>query len=104
MEEAEKIKERRIKLEQKAKQEAEKLAEKIKKLKLEISKKQKDEKLFGSVSTSDIQEALKGAGFELEKKQIIIETPIKIIGEHQVFLQLTPDIKAELKIKVKAQK
>jgi len=56
------------------------------------------DKLFGSVSTADIAEVLKKAGFDVPKRSIHIEHPIKALGVHSVSIKLTTDVTATLKV------
>jgi large subunit ribosomal protein L9 len=58
------------------------------------------ESLFGSVSVADIKEALDVAGFEIEKRKILLSEPIKTLGQHTVPVKIFHDDKAELKIAV----
>jgi large subunit ribosomal protein L9 len=48
--------------------------------------------LFGSVSPRDIVSILGGAGFNVNRNQIALNTPIKTIGQHQVPIALHPEI------------
>ncbi len=48
--------------------------------------------LYGSVSTRDIAEALGEAGFKINRNQIILNTPIKAIGLHEVPVSLHPEV------------
>jgi large subunit ribosomal protein L9 len=57
-----------------------------------------DEKLFGSITNMDIQEALKKEGYEIDKKNILLENPIKELGVHSVEISLHPEVKAKIKI------
>jgi len=60
-------------------------------------------RLFGSVSTSDIAEAVKAAGGpELDRRRIEIPNPIKSTGSHQVSVRLHPEVSATLDIEVVA--
>jgi large subunit ribosomal protein L9 len=59
-----------------------------------------EEKLFGSVTSMDIAEALKAEGVELDKKKISLEEPIKRLGEHEVQIKVAPEVTASLKVKV----
>ncbi len=78
----------RIKKEKRRKQ-SEKLAESITGLELQIAVQVGEEgKLFGSVTAMDIAKKLKEKGFEIDKRKIIIETPIKQEGEHTVKIKL----------------
>ena len=56
--------------------------------------------IFGSVSAGDIKEALDGLGFEIEKKKIILDEPIKRLGNFTVPVKVYQDDKAEIKIVV----
>ena len=59
--------------------------------------------IFGSVSSTDIREALGELNFNIEKKKIVLEEPIKKLGNYTVSLKVFPDEKAELKIEVVKQ-
>ena len=48
--------------------------------------------LYGSVSARDIAEAVTGAGFTIEKSQVVLERPIKSLGLHPVKLVLHPEV------------
>ena len=48
--------------------------------------------LYGSVSARDIAEAVTGAGFTIEKRQVVLERPIKSLGLHPVRLVLHPEV------------
>lgn len=57
-------------------------------------------RLFGSITTSDIAGALAEAGYEVDKKKIILPEPIKTLGQHQVVVKLYKGIKAQIKLQV----
>lgn len=59
-----------------------------------------EEKLFGSVTTMDIAEALKAEGFEIDKKKISLEEPIKRLGEYSVEVKIHPEVSATVKVQV----
>ena len=81
------------------------LANKLNKMTLKFSLKAgEDEKLFGSVTSSMISEEIMNNGYSLDKKDIIIENPIKNIGNHFVNVRLSTEITAKVKIKVSADK
>jgi large subunit ribosomal protein L9 len=68
---------------------------------LEIKAKAgEEEKLFGSVTTMDIAEALKAHGFEIDKKRISLEEPIKRLGEYSVEIKIHPEVSATIKVQV----
>jgi len=59
--------------------------------------------IFGSVSTSDIKEALDKLGIEVEKKKIMLAEPIKRLGNFTVPIKVFHDEKTEIKIEVKKE-
>ena len=59
-----------------------------------------DNQLFGSVSTRNIADALAKAGFEIAHTRIVIESPIKFIGEFTVTVKLHHEVAAALKVNV----
>jgi large subunit ribosomal protein L9 len=77
----------------------EQLAKKIAAFTCNISRKtgEKD-KLFGSVTTGDIADALKAGGIEVEKRSIHMKDPIKALGVHTVEVILLPEVTANLKV------
>jgi large subunit ribosomal protein L9 len=58
------------------------------------------EQLYGSVTGADIAEFLRGKGFEIDRRKLILPEPIKTIGEHDVPLKLHREVTAPLKVKV----
>ena len=79
------------------------VAEKIDKLVVKFELKAGEEdKLFGSVTTQMISEGLLDQGFNVERKDIIIDEPIKTLGNHYVSIFLHKDVSCKVKIKVKA--
>ncbi len=48
--------------------------------------------LYGSVSARDIAEAVTGAGFTIEKQQVVLERPIKSLGLHSLRVVLHPEV------------
>jgi large subunit ribosomal protein L9 len=84
-----------------ARKEAEGFAGKISGLTLTLTRKVVDEdKLYGSVSVSDISQALEEAGVEIERKLIKLDEPIKSLGEFQVSIKVHADVTAELTVQV----
>ena len=60
-------------------------------------------KLFGSVGTVDISEAIAKHGVEVERSEIRLpEGPLRVVGEHQIELHLHADVNVELKVVVEA--
>ena len=59
-------------------------------------------RLFGSVSASDIAEAVRKAGGpELDRRRIEISTPIRTVGTHQVSVRLHPEVSTTLDVEVR---
>ena len=59
-----------------------------------------DGKLFGSVTASDIAEELKRAGFEVDRKKIVLEHPLRELGTFDVEIKLHPEVVAPIKVSV----
>ena len=58
-------------------------------------------RLFGAITAKDIADAFEAAyGIALDKKKIVLESPIKQTGEYKTELKLYPEITAQLKISV----
>lgn len=57
-------------------------------------------KLFGSVTSQDVAEFLEGQGVTIERRRIMLEEPIKSLGEHTVPIRLHQDVTAQLRIHV----
>ena len=81
---------------------AKEMAAKLEKITLKIESKGGDSgKLFGSITSKDIAEALeKQEGMKIDKKKIKMKTPIKQAGETEVTLKLFTEISAQLKVSV----
>ena len=78
---------------------AEKLAERIESISCTISKQAGEEdKLFGSVTTMDIEESLKNEGIEVNRKKIMLEEPIKKLGIYSVPIKLHTEVISNLKV------
>jgi large subunit ribosomal protein L9 len=88
----------------KLKKEATVEADRIKGLSVVIKAKAGEEgKLFGSVTSMDIAEAIKAQGIELDKRKIVLEEPIKRLGEFTVSVKLHTDVVADVKVSVVAE-
>ncbi len=57
-------------------------------------------KIFGSVTSQNISAALKEAGFEVSRKDIKLESPIKVLGTHDVSVKLYQDVEANISVTV----
>ena len=67
-------------------------------------KKGEGDRAFGSVSTKEIAQAMQEQfGFELDKKKISLEEPIKTFGTHEVSVKLHPQVTASFYVQVTEQ-
>ena len=84
--------------------EAERLASTLAGVSLALSGKAGEEgKLFGSITSQDIADALARQGHTIDRRRIEMEHPIKTIGEHAVTVRLHPEVRAELRVSVIAE-
>lgn len=98
LEEIKKQKSRKV---QKELQEAQKLSAELENLKLEISVRTGEEdKIYGSVTSQMILDTLKAKGYDLEKRKINLNVPIKTLGEYVVDVKLFPNVISKVKISV----
>jgi len=61
------------------------------------------DRLFGSITSQDIADALEAAGHVVDKRKIDLETPIKTLGEHAVSVKLHPDVVADIRLTVEPE-
>ena len=61
------------------------------------------EKLFGSVGTKDIEKALQEAGIEIEKKNILLDEPLKSLGEFPVRIKLPAGATGSVRVSIVAE-
>ncbi len=86
---------------EKAKKEARELADKIGKLSVTIKQRVgEDGKLFGSVTTKDIESAVKAQGVEIDRKKMHLAEPIRATGTFEIPVKLLSEITATLKVEV----
>ena len=60
-------------------------------------------KLFGSVTSMDIADAVKAKGVEIDKRKIVLDEPIKRLGDYTVSVKMHADILADIKVSVIAE-
>ena len=90
-----------IRAEAKNKEQAQRLSAELAGITLRFAMKAgEDGKLFGSVTTTQIHDALKDQGFEIDKKKIVLSEPIRHLGTHEIVARLYPDITATFKAEV----
>jgi large subunit ribosomal protein L9 len=88
----------------KLKKEAAADADRIKALAVTIKAKVGEEgKLFGSVTTMDIAEAVKAQGISIDKRKIVLDEPIKRLGDYTITVKLPADVTADFKVSVIAE-
>lgn len=62
-----------------------------------------NDKLYGSVTSAVIADALAEKGIEIDRRRVILDAPIRTIGEFPVRVRLHADVLAELTVKVRAE-
>jgi len=60
-------------------------------------------KLFGTVTSANIAEALKAAGVDVDRRKITLDAPIKALGSYEAEVKLFMDVSATLRITVAAE-
>ncbi len=80
------------------------LAAQLAELRIEIAKRvAESESLYGSVTATEIAEAVAAKGIEVDRRRIDLEGGIKSLGEHPVRINLHPEVIAELIVNVVAE-
>ena len=101
-------------LEDRLKQEATALAERLAAVQITLTRRATEDapaeaavpatpaapKLFGSVTSQDLSDALAAQGLSIEKKKILLPEPIKTLGVHRVPIRLHAEVLAELAVTV----
>jgi large subunit ribosomal protein L9 len=83
---------------------AQAMAERLNSVDVEISRKVGEtDALYGSVTSSDIAEALAKKGFELDRRKLVLQEPIKKLGEFSIPVKLHRDVSATIKLHVVAE-
>jgi large subunit ribosomal protein L9 len=79
--------------------EAQKQAELLNGVTVSLARKAgENDQLFGSVTAADLAEALAAQGFQVDKRRIQLEEPIKILGEFTVTAKLVHEVTASFKV------
>lgn len=88
----------------KATEEAEKVKEELAGKVITLTQKAGEEgKLYGSVTSMDIAAALDKEGVVIDRKKIVLERPIKSLGEFEVPVKLYPGVSCQLKVVVEPE-
>ncbi len=89
---------------EKVRQEMMSLAEKLNQVRIVLRRKVSEEdKLYGSVSASDITAALAEKGFDIQRKDLLLEQPVKQLGETTVPVRVHAQISASIKLVVEKE-
>jgi large subunit ribosomal protein L9 len=85
----------------KAREDAEKVKEKMADVVITISQKAGEEnKLYGSVTSMDIASQLEKQGIAIDRRKIALDKPIKTLGEFDVPVKLYPEVTGSLRVVV----
>jgi large subunit ribosomal protein L9 len=88
----------------KEKVQAEELAKQFDGLSVSFTRKSGEgDQLFGSVTSSDIAEALAKKGHELDRRKIQLHEPLKTLGDYDVPIKLHKDVTAHLKVVIEKE-
>jgi large subunit ribosomal protein L9 len=83
---------------------AQKQAELLNGIVLKFTRKTgENDQMFGSVTTADISEGLTAQGFKIDKRQVQLAEPIKIIGDSQVTIKVFREVTAQIKVNVEKE-
>jgi len=83
---------------------AEKVATKLNKVSVTVMMQAgDDDRLFGSVTTADIVEKLVAEGYEVDKRQVSLEEPLKALGAYNIRVKLFQDVEAKVRVWVKKE-
>ncbi len=90
--------------EERSEQEAQMLAQRLAEISCTVAKPAGEGgKLFGAVTSADIEKALRAQGVAVDRKKIVLEEPIKNVGAYTVSLKLHPAVAAQLKLVVEKE-
>ena len=88
----------------KAKDDAERVKERMADVVITIRQKAGEEdKLYGSVTTMDIAACLEEKGVAIDRKKLILDKPIKALGEYDIPVKLHPEVTGTVKVIVKPE-
>ena len=83
---------------------AQSMADRIGNIDVDIARKVGEtDALYGSVTTSDIADALARKGFEVDRRKLVLQEPIKKLGEYSIPIKLHRDVTAQIKLRVAAE-
>ncbi len=80
---------------------AQKLAEELAKVEITIPMRAgENERLFGSVTAQMIADELRKLGFEIDRRKILLDEPIKMLGKYEIPVKLHPEVSAKINLNV----
>lgn len=83
---------------------AREVASRLQQLTLKVSAKAGETgKLFGTVTSADIAEALKAEGVDVDRRKITLEAPIRSLGSYEADVKLFMDVSSTVKVTVEAE-
>jgi large subunit ribosomal protein L9 len=86
---------------EKLRKESTELAQKLSGLTIKLARAVgEDGKLFGSVTTKEIEATVKALGYDVDRKKMQLAEPIKALGSYEIPLKLSSDVTATLKVEV----
>jgi large subunit ribosomal protein L9 len=95
------LKKRRAERESKELNGAQELAKKLEKTSMAFAVKTGEGgRMFGAITSTDIHDKLVAAGFDIEKRRVLLHTPVKTLGQHTVKVKLHADVTVELNFDV----
>ena len=84
--------------------EAEELAKLLAEVALSYTRKAGEQgTLFGSVTAMDVAEGLTAKGFNIDRRKILLDPPLKLVGEYDVHIKLHREVTATIKVKVESE-
>uniref|UniRef100_A0A7C3Z152 Large ribosomal subunit protein bL9 n=1 Tax=Desulfobacca acetoxidans TaxID=60893 RepID=A0A7C3Z152_9BACT len=87
------------------KEAARELAARLAEVRLTIAQRVGEaERLYGSVTTAAIAQALADKGFNIDRKQLELTEPIKQLGTYSVTVRLAPEVKVQVQVEVVPEK
>jgi large subunit ribosomal protein L9 len=85
----------------KAKEDAEKIREQLAEMKITIAQKVGEEdRLYGSVTSMDIASEMEKTGVTIDRRKILLEKPIKNLGEYKIPIKIYPGVTGSIKVAV----
>lgn len=82
-----------------ARRDAQAMAEELNQLSLTVEVQVGEEdRMFGAVTSQTIAQLLREKGFDVDKRKIILEEPIRALGVYTVPVRLMPDVEAKVKV------